>query len=142
MASNEMEITPERKNALLQSDDDNTTAKIDLTTVETAEKPKKNCNGRKSRSLSPKASSKTKKGGPTVNASDEANHNQILSLLTAIKEQNEGNLEDVKKLIKRGAKIHSTDKDKRTPLHLAAMNGHTDVIEELIKDEADVNFED
>jgi ankyrin repeat protein len=43
-----------------------------------------------------------------------------------------GSLDDVKKLIARGADVHAVDKDGFTPLHLAAMSGYADKAKALL----------
>ncbi|XP_055306684.1 phosphatidylinositol 4-phosphate 5-kinase type-1 alpha-like, partial [Sitodiplosis mosellana] len=51
-------------------------------------------------------------------------------------------LDVVEKLITKGAKIDSTDDQLRTPLHLAALNGHKVVAEKLISNGAKVDITD
>jgi ankyrin repeat protein len=43
-----------------------------------------------------------------------------------------GSLDDVKKLIARGADVHAADNDGFTPLHLAAMSGYADKAKALL----------
>jgi ankyrin repeat protein len=49
------------------------------------------------------------------------------------------NINEIERLIKKGATIEAKDKDGWTALMLAAVNGHTDTCTMLIKNGADVN---
>ena len=51
----------------------------------------------------------------------------------------EGNLERVKFLISKGAKVNARDKKGFTPLHWAVGKGHTEIAELLISKGAKVN---
>ena len=53
----------------------------------------------------------------------------------------EGNLEEVKSLLDRGANVNAEGVYKWTPLHRAALNGHTEVARLLIDRGANVNAE-
>ncbi len=48
----------------------------------------------------------------------------------------------MKNLIARGAEANLSDYDGRTPLHLAASEGHLDVVQYLISKGAQVNIRD
>jgi ankyrin repeat protein len=50
-------------------------------------------------------------------------------------------LEDVRNLLDRGAQVDAEDAYKNTPLHMAALNGHTEVARLLIDRGANVNAE-
>lgn len=52
------------------------------------------------------------------------------------------NIEITKILIRAGANVNQTNKDKRTPLHWAAIRNHTDVVWALIEAKADANKSD
>jgi TonB family protein len=55
----------------------------------------------------------------------------------------EGNLAKVKALLKHNRKmVSSKDNNGSTPLHLAAWNGHKDIVELLLANKADVNAKD
>ena len=45
-------------------------------------------------------------------------------------------------LLQHGADVHAQDKEKWTPLHIAAGNGHTEVVELLLEKGADINAKD
>ena len=45
----------------------------------------------------------------------------------------EGNLETVKILIDAGSSIDRKNEDEQTPMHMAAIHGRVDVVEELVK---------
>ena len=51
----------------------------------------------------------------------------------------EGNLDQVKILLHKDANIQSRDQDGDSPLHLAALYGHTEVIQYLISQSADIH---
>jgi len=51
----------------------------------------------------------------------------------------DGNLKEVKTLIKKGVAIDAKDSDNITALYYASSNGHTDVVELLIKNSANIN---
>jgi glutaminase len=51
-----------------------------------------------------------------------------------------GDLETLQRLETRGLKINAGDYDQRTPLHLAAANGHLHVVKYLIAHKANVNI--
>ena len=53
-----------------------------------------------------------------------------------------GNLEDVKRLVLKGATVDAEDPEKRTSLMWAAFNGHTAVVEYLILRDAKVDSKD
>ena len=53
-----------------------------------------------------------------------------------------GDIKNIKRLIKAGAKVNFQDKDGWTPLLYASMAGHIDTIKLLIKSGADVNIPD
>ena len=53
----------------------------------------------------------------------------------------EGNLEQAKSLLDRGANVNAEDVYKWTPLHNAAWNGHTEVVKLLLDRGANVNAE-
>lgn len=53
-----------------------------------------------------------------------------------------GNLAMVLKKLKNGAKADFSDYDRRTPLHLAATEGHDKIVELLISQGADIDAED
>ncbi|XP_055309018.1 phosphatidylinositol 4-phosphate 5-kinase type-1 alpha-like, partial [Sitodiplosis mosellana] len=53
----------------------------------------------------------------------------------------DGDLDVVKMLITKGAKIDTIDSLMQTPLHYAAAKGHTNVVDLLIKKGANLNFE-
>lgn len=42
-------------------------------------------------------------------------------------------------LIKNGAKVNVADHDGKTPLMNATLNGHTDLVKELVENGADIN---
>jgi ankyrin repeat protein len=44
--------------------------------------------------------------------------------------------------VERGADVKGADYDKRTPLHIAAADGHLKVVKFLVRKGADVNAED
>jgi Amt family ammonium transporter len=44
----------------------------------------------------------------------------------------DNNVDEMRRLVKRGASIHATDYDGRSPLHLAASNGHVEAIEFIL----------
>lgn len=50
-----------------------------------------------------------------------------------------GNAAGVKKLLDQGMPVDATDYDGRTALHLAASEGHTDIVKLLLEYNADVN---
>lgn len=50
-----------------------------------------------------------------------------------------GNIENVVRLIKAGAKVNQTNKQGYSPLHAAASSGHVKVVEFLIKNKANLN---
>ena len=55
----------------------------------------------------------------------------------------EGNLPKIKEIIEKGnVNVNSSDYDRRCPLHLAASNGHIEVVEYLVEQGAEVNAED
>jgi ankyrin repeat protein len=51
----------------------------------------------------------------------------------------DGDLEQVKESLSKGAGVNETDQRGLTPLHLAAMEGHKAVVELLLTKGADVN---
>jgi ankyrin repeat protein len=51
----------------------------------------------------------------------------------------DGNLSQVKILLKQGADVNKRTEAGETPLHWAALGGHTAVVNELLKSGADVN---
>ena len=53
-----------------------------------------------------------------------------------------GQLADVKVLVKKGASVKATDATKRTALMWAAFKGHTSVVEYLVDKGADINAKD
>lgn len=54
-----------------------------------------------------------------------------------------GNLESVRTLIREGADVNETDKFSKTPLHLASIFGHRDIVHELLQVEGiNVNVQD
>lgn len=53
-----------------------------------------------------------------------------------------GELETIRKLINRGARINITNKFGQTPLHLAAMDNHSAVVRLLLQAGADVGAQD
>ena len=60
----------------------------------------------------------------------------VQALLDAVRD---GRIEQVKTLIEKGANMNARDYQGRTPLHLAAAKGDTDIAELLVKGGADVN---
>lgn len=50
-----------------------------------------------------------------------------------------GNIDEAKSLIEKGANVNAMDKDGYTPLHLASINGHTEVVKYLFENGANVN---
>jgi len=54
----------------------------------------------------------------------------------------EGNKEQLKRLIVNGIEVNESNYDQRTALHLAASEGHVDVVEYLLEKKADANFRD
>lgn len=55
---------------------------------------------------------------------------------------NEGDLEGMKELLESGTSVNFRDIDGRTALHVAACQGHRDVVELLLGNGAEVNVED
>ena len=55
-----------------------------------------------------------------------------------LKEAELGSVEKVKELLEKGADLNSTDEFERTPLMMAAFNGHPEVVDLLIKAGADI----
>lgn len=51
-----------------------------------------------------------------------------------------GDLAEVKKWLGKGANINARDRFQNTPLHLSAKEGHEDVVEHLLKEEADLTL--
>lgn len=45
-------------------------------------------------------------------------------------------------IVTKGIDVNIKDKNKKTPLHLALMNGHADVVYSLVRNGADVNIQD
>lgn len=45
-------------------------------------------------------------------------------------------------IVTKGIDVNIKDKNKKTPLHLALMNGHADVVESLVRNGANVNIKD
>lgn len=62
--------------------------------------------------------------------------------MALMKHSANGNYNLVKQKLGKGAPATFTDFDRRTPLHLAAMEGHLDVVHLLLENGADVNAED
>ena len=60
----------------------------------------------------------------------------VQALLDAVRD---GKSEQVKSLIEKGANMNTRDYQGRTPLHLAAAKGYTDIAELLVKGGADIN---
>jgi ankyrin repeat protein len=54
----------------------------------------------------------------------------------------DGNLVDLKRLINNGVLVNEADYDGRTALHLAACEGHVELVEYLVQAKADVNSKD
>lgn len=59
-----------------------------------------------------------------------------------IEHASKGRLELAEEKIKQGVSPNYADYDKRTPLHLAAAEGHLEVVKMLLRNEASVNVED
>ena len=53
-----------------------------------------------------------------------------------------GMVQDVAELIKGGADVNQTGFHQRAPLHVAAVNGHGSVVDQLLQARADVNVKD
>ncbi len=51
----------------------------------------------------------------------------------------DGNIEQVKSLLSKGAEVNAKDEKGQTPLHLAARQGHTAIVEMLLDKGAEVN---
>lgn len=49
-----------------------------------------------------------------------------------------GEIADIRSLLGNGVDVNTTDRDRNTPLHMAALGGHTDCVELLIERKADV----
>lgn len=86
-----MIITSDQEKELLQTDDEKPVAKIDLKTINLVNKTNAR-KTRKSKSMSPKPipTPKPKKSTQAQNSTDDPKHNQLLSILTNIQEQNNG----------------------------------------------------
>lgn len=69
--------------------------------------------------------------GPALGADDT--HPRLSSLIEAVQSGNLGNVESFMKDKEWKDHIHQTDKDCRTPLHLAAAKGFEDIVKYLIK---------
>ncbi|MDE4996692.1 ankyrin repeat domain-containing protein, partial [Francisella tularensis subsp. holarctica] len=50
-----------------------------------------------------------------------------------------GDLSEIKRAVALGVDINKCDYDKRTALHLAAAEGHEDIVKNLIRKGADIN---
>uniref|UniRef100_A0A1A9VK18 ANK_REP_REGION domain-containing protein n=1 Tax=Glossina austeni TaxID=7395 RepID=A0A1A9VK18_GLOAU len=80
---------------------------------------------------------------------DLAVDEEIKDLLQSVKEANDklleaaksGNIGDIENLLNEEGKaqVNATDQYGATPLHLAAENGHTDIVNALLNEGADVN---
>ena len=68
---------------------------------------------------------------------DEAKEPLIYPVIHEAAEK--GNLPDVKRHLARGVAVNAKDFDRYTPLHLAAREGHKEVVEYLVGKGADVN---
>jgi glutaminase len=63
-------------------------------------------------------------------------HAEIFEFLQSVAE---GNFEDVSRRIIRGANLDCSDYDRRTPLHLAASEGHIEIVSLLLRNGVKVN---
>ncbi|WP_214303359.1 ankyrin repeat domain-containing protein [Wolbachia endosymbiont of Erebia cassioides] len=52
------------------------------------------------------------------------------------------NMKEIVRLIEAGADINAKDKNERTPLHIAAVKGYTEIVKVLIDLGADINAKD
>ncbi len=50
-----------------------------------------------------------------------------------LKAAGSGDIQEVNSLINKGANVNATDQDGKTPLHWAAVKGHEEVVEALLK---------
>jgi len=66
-------------------------------------------------------------------------HVKVVNLLYA---SSKGQVEDVKRLLREGVAVDAVDYDRRSALHVAASDGHTNVIAALLEARADVNPKD
>ncbi|WOK96098.1 hypothetical protein Cni_G04803 [Canna indica] len=74
--------------------------------------------------------------GTTTNASCEATPDQVQTLLEAARYDD---IEDLVRILSMGISPNSGDSQGRTALHMASANGHLEIVEYLIRNEADVN---
>ena len=54
----------------------------------------------------------------------------------------DGKSTEAEEALRNGANVNAKDEDGRTALHLAAFNGHADIVEALLRHGADVNAKD
>jgi ankyrin repeat protein/beta-lactamase regulating signal transducer with metallopeptidase domain len=84
--------------------------------------------------------SSTKEAGSSAKAATQSMANgESRSAESLHHAARDGDLEQVKTLIARGANVNTVDKDDLTPLYWAALKGHRDVVEFLLRKGANVN---